>query len=217
MCQHVCTGRICKQRSSNALILAQTSDDRRAGAEASGRQAPPAKVLPPAAGPASGGAPAKLAPTELEDSDIFQQPAKPASKPAAAAAAKPKAPAGSMRDALPQLRKVCAPCCVARAARARARCFLRNLASGSERRACNELAGLVQSSQASRMRLTCATISSCFNPEDSLALQFLGWLYHPLLWFRGFEQHLNESVQALRPQSHCVMMPVWLRPCPSRF
>ncbi len=70
------------------------------------RQAPAARGSPPAGAPAPG-APAKdLAPTELDDSAMFVQP-KAAPKPGAAAARPPPA-VGHMRDALPQLRKVCA-------------------------------------------------------------------------------------------------------------
>ena len=74
---------------------------------ARGGQAPQARVSPPT----EGTRPSKLAPTELDDSAMFRS-AKPAPdpkpKPGPTAAPKPK-PGGTMRNALPQLRKVCAP------------------------------------------------------------------------------------------------------------
>ena len=74
-------------------------------------QAPQARVSPPTEGTRPGPQPSELAPMELDDSAMFRS-AKPAPdpkpKPGPAAAPKPK-PGGSMRDALPQLRKVCAP------------------------------------------------------------------------------------------------------------
>lgn len=74
-------------------------------------QAPQARVSPPSEGTRAALQPSELAPTELDDSAMFR-PAKPAPDPkpkqGPTAAPKPK-PGGSMRDALPQLRKVCAP------------------------------------------------------------------------------------------------------------
>ena len=110
--------------NADALVALQAAGGQRPGhASARAGQAPQARVSPPT----EGTRPSELAPTELDDSAMFR-PAKPAPdpkpKPGPAAAPMLK-PGGSMRDALPQLRKVCAPgALIELVGRARARACL---------------------------------------------------------------------------------------------